>query len=709
MDRVGIVPQDIDKKTKNAVAQGRFRIGVDVGGTFTDFFARRLEYGATQVYKRPSTPHNPGEAIVRGLQEMAAALDFDPAQIGRLCHGTTVATNALIQRRGGAVALVTTVGFRDLLEIGRQTRPHMYSLQQDHPAPLVPRRRRFEVRERLGPAGEVLTGLDEAGLASVVEAVAASGAQSCAVCCLFSFVDPVHERRIAEALKARLPGLSLSLSSAVRPEFREYERFSTTVLNAYLQPVIADYLAYLEAGTAALAPDAAIRIYQSSGGLMSVETAKAFPIRTALSGPAAGAVGAVHTAKGANRPNVITLDMGGTSADVALIRGYDAGVGLDREVAGFPVRQPMVDIHTVGAGGGSVAWFDRDGLMKVGPRSAGADPGPACYGRGGAEPTVTDANLALGRLSEEGLAGGGLVLDAAAARRAIEPAARRLGFSVEKTAQGILGIVVANMVRAVRTISVERGLDPRDYALMPFGGAGPLHAVEVARVLGIREIVVPGAPGILCAQGLIVSDLKEEFVRSGRFALTADGMARLAGTMDGLEAAARAWFDAEGVAPDDRGATLCFDSRYVGQNFELPVSFPGGPDGALARPAGADAVAAAFHAEHERHYGFHSAGEPIEVVNIRVAATGRMATEGASFSADKAAAAPEAAGRRPVWFDGDGAVETPVYRRESLTAGMDFAGPAIVEQLDSTTAVFPGDRAAVDEAGNLVIAVGDAR
>ena len=684
-------------------------VGVDVGGTFTDFFASRKEDGATLVYKRPSTPHNPGEAIVRGLQEMAAALDFDPAQIERLCHGTTVATNALIQRRGGTVALVTTEGFRDLLEIGRQTRPHMYSLQIDHPAPLVPRKRRFEIRERLGPDGEVLTELDEAGLAAVAEAVAANGAQSCAVCCLFSFIDPAHEERIAEALKARLPDLSLSLSSSVRPEFREYERFSTTVLNAYLQPVVASYLAYLEAEAAALAPDAAIRIYQSSGGLMSVETAKRYPIRTALSGPAAGAVGAVHTAKGANRPNVITLDMGGTSADVALIRGYDAGIGLDREIAGFPVRQPMVDIHTVGAGGGSVAWFDRDGLMKVGPRSAGADPGPACYGRGGTEPTVTDANLALGRLSTKGLAGGELALDAAAARHAIALKARQLGFSVEKTAQGILGIVVANMVRAVRTISVERGLDPRDYALMPFGGAGPLHAVEVARVLGMGEIVVPAAPGILCAQGLIVSDLKEEFVRSGRFALTADGMRRIGTLLDRLEADARAWFAAEGVAQDDRELTLAFDARYVGQNFELPVSFAGGPDGALARPAQTEAVAAAFHAEHERHYGFHSAGEPIEIVNIRLTAIGRTATDGASVTRGSAAAAAPAADTRPVWFDGDSAVETPVHRRETLTPGMALAGPAIVEQLDSTTVVFPGDRAAVDEAGNLVIAVGDAR
>lgn len=680
-------------------------VGVDVGGTFTDFFACRPEDGATRIFKRPSTPHNPGEAIVRGLREMAEALDVDPAAIARLCHGTTVATNALIQRRGGTVALVTTEGFRDLLEIGRQTRPHMYSLQQDHPAPLVPRRRRFEVRERLGPGGEVLTGLDEAGLAAVTGAVAASGAQSCAVCCLFSFVDPAHERRIAEALKARLPDLPISLSSSVRPEFREYERFSTTVLNAYLQPVIAGYLAYLEAETAALAPGAAIRIYQSSGGLMSVDTAKAYPIRTALSGPAAGAVGAVHTARGADRPDVITLDMGGTSADVALIRNYDAGVGLDREVAGFPVRLPTVDIHTVGAGGGSIAWFERDGLMKVGPRSAGADPGPACYGRGGTEPTVTDANLALGRLSPAGLAGGDLALDEGAARRAIAPAAQRLGFTVEKTAQGILGIVVANMVRAVRTISVERGLDPRKYALMPFGGAGPLHAVEVARVLGMREIVVPAAPGILCAQGLIVSDLKEEFVRSGRFALNAEGMARVAGILEDLERDAGAWFEAEGVAQEDRGVTLAYDARYVGQNFELPVSFAADSPAAAAQTADPDGIARAFHAEHERHYGFHSAGEPVEIVNIRLTALGRMASAAAPASPEGPDRAAAPAARRPVWFDGDSAVETPVYRREALAAGMAFAGPAIVEQLDSTTVAFPGDRVAVDGAGNLVIAV----
>jgi len=681
-------------------------VGVDVGGTFTDFYARRAGDGAVRVFKRPSTPHNPGEAIVSGLKEMCAALEINPGDINRLCHGTTVATNALIQRRGGRVAMVTTEGFRDLLEIGRQTRPHMYSLQEDHPAPLVPRERRYEVIERVGPDGAVVTALDEDGLAEVAAAVAASGADSCAVCCLFSFVDPSHERKIAGALQAARPDMPVSLSSDVRPEFREYERFSTTVLNAYLQPVIGDYVDYLEAEMEGVAPGAPIRIYQSSGGLMSVGTTKTYPIRTALSGPAAGAVGAVHTAKLADKPNVITLDMGGTSADVALIHDYDPGVSLDRDVAGFPVRLPMVDIHTVGAGGGSIAWFERDGLLKVGPRSAGADPGPACYGRGGKEPTVTDANLVLGRLSGGGLVGGGMALDEAAARAAIEPIAERLGVSVEKAAQGILGIVVANMVRAVRTISVERGLDPRDYALMPFGGAGPLHAVEVARVLGMSDVVVPGAPGILCAQGLIVSDLKEEFVRSGRLALDPASAAAIDSILVDLERDARAWFEAEAVAADSQSLTVSFDARYVGQNFELPVTLVAADAGVLPRPATVADIEQGFHAEHERHYGFHSADEPIEIVNIRVTAVGRMGEAGAgsAVAPDTATGATPVA-RRPVWFDGDSPVDTPVYHRDHLAAGTILIGPAVIDQFDSTTIVYPDDRLTVDAAGNIGIAV----
>ena len=675
-------------------------VGVDVGGTFTDFFASNLADGGLRYFKRPSTPDNPGEAIVTGLREMCETLDIDPAAIERVCHGTTVATNALIQRRGGNVALVTTEGFRDLLEIGRQTRPHMYSLQEDQPDPLVPRARRFEVAERSLGDGNILVPLDDAAIDAAVEAVEASGAESCAVCCLFSFVNGEHEKRIGDALRTRLPEMDVSLSSEVRPEFREYERFSTTVLNAYLQPVIGDYVSFLGDALGDYVPDASVRIYQSSGGLMSLDTAKQFPIRTALSGPAAGAVGAVSTGKAVGRPNSITLDMGGTSADVALIRDNDAGISLEREVAGFPVRLPMVDIHTVGAGGGSIAWFDRDGLLKVGPTSAGAVPGPACYGLGGEEPTVTDANLVLGRLSKGGLIGGRMDLDEVASRRALQKVASQMDFTVEKTAQGILGIVVANMVRAIRTISVERGLDPRAYALMPFGGAGPLHAAEVARVLNMKEIIVPVAPGILCAQGLIVSDLREEFVRSGRFPANAD----ISPILDELEENARTWFAEEEIANADRRLTLTLDARYVGQNFELPVEFPADP-GALPRPAGAADITARFHAAHERFYGFSSAHEPVEIVNVRVAATGRLGELSTPAARAASAGAPDPIERRPVWFDGDDPVDTPVYDRASFAPGMGFIGPAIIEQLDTTTVVYPGDTVTVDPSMDLIIAV----
>lgn len=680
-------------------------VGVDVGGTFTDFFAANRDDGTLRYFKRPSTPRNPGDAIVAGLREMCSELEIDPKTIDRLSHGTTVATNALIQRRGGKVAMVTTHGFRDLLEIGRQTRPHMFSLQEDFPAPLVPRQRRLEVVERIDATGAAVVALDPASVEAVAAAVEASGAEACAVCCLFSFLNPEHERRVGEAIRDRLPGVAVSLSSSVRPEFREYERFSTTVLNAYLQPVMGDYIGYLEEALSRDVPNAPVRIYQSSGGLMSTGTAKDFPIRTALSGPAAGAVGAIAAARAVGRPNVVTLDMGGTSADVALIRNFDAGVSLDRDVAGFPVRLPMVDIHTVGAGGGSIAWFDRDGLLKVGPTSAGADPGPACYGRGGTEPAVTDANLVLGRLSRGGLIGGRMELDVEASRRAIEPIAGRLGFDVEKTAQGVLGIVVANMVRAVRTISVERGLDPRDYTLMPFGGAGPLHAAEVARVLGMREIVVPIAPGILCAQGLIVSDLKEDFVRSGRFLMDEAGEGHLSRTLDELEADARAWFEAEEIAAADRRLLVTLDCRYVGQNFELPVEFAAEAPDDLPRPGSATDVQDGFHAVHRRLYGFHSAGEPIEVVNIRVTASGRLGGMSTPDAGEARTGTPEPVGSRPVWFEEAEPVDTPVYDRATFAPGMSFVGPAIVEQLDTTTVVFPGDRVTVDPSMNLVIAV----
>ena len=679
-------------------------IGIDVGGTFTDFYALSAADGQVRLYKHPSTPANPSDAIVDGLEAMCREFSIVPEEVERIGHGTTVATNALIQRTGAKVALITTKGFRDLLEIGRQTRPHMYSLQIDHPEPLVPRELRFEIAERLLSDGSVHVALSEDDMSRTARKAVASGAEAVAVCFLFAYVNPEHEQRVGSAVAEQSGDLPVSLSSEVQPEFREYERFSTTVLNAYLQPMFRDYLGKLSGRIASGYGGAALGIYQSSGGMMSVETARRFPVRTALSGPAAGAVGAVHVARSCARPNLITLDMGGTSADVALIRDYQTGIGHDRSVADFPVRLPMVDIHTVGAGGGSILWFDKDGLAKVGPQSAGADPGPACYGRGGAEPTVTDANLVLGRLGGEGLIGGRMALDVELARKAFAPAAKRLGYSVEKTALGLLGIVTANMVRAIRTVSVERGHDPRGYSLMAFGGAGPLHASDVARSLGIREVLIPAHPGILCAQGLVVSDLMEDFVHSRRMPLASGSLKDLRVIMKGLQQRVAAWFEAEGVGRSGRVVEAVLDLRYVGQNFELAVP--------LARTTGAGAPALPalgklhelFFEAHQQHYGFHNPDDPVEVVNIRLTARGTLkVADAAPHRREKSPL--KAVAKRPVHHASGRAVGTPVYDRAGLGPGHEIKGPAIVQQLDSTTVVHPGETLRVDDALNFLIEI----
>ena len=687
-------------------SQARFRVGVDVGGTFTDFYVLDETSGEVHTGKRPSTPDNPARAIIEGLQAMAARHAIDLGALRRLSHGTTVGTNALIQRRGGNIAMVTTRGFRDLLEIGRQTRPHMYSLIEDHPPALVERRHRFEIDERMDAAGEAVTELTGDAIGAAVEQVRGSGAEACAVCLLFAFRNPEHENRVAAAIRASLPDVPVCTSFEVQPEFREYERFSTTVLNAYLQPVLGTYVSDLEEELAQVAPDASIGINQSSGGLMSPERARALPVRTALSGPAAGAIGAAHSAKLSGRRNVITLDMGGTSADVALIRDFQADISFERDVAGFSVRLPAVDIETVGAGGGSIAWFDRDGLLKVGPASAGADPGPACYGRGGDRPTVTDANLVLGRLSARGLLGGEMGLDRSLSRAAFAPVAERLGFDIERTAHGVLGIVVANMVRAIRTISVERGYDPREFTLMAFGGAGPLHARDVALALGMSEILVPVAPGILCAQGLIVSDLKEDFVASDRIPGDAAGLRRLSGHVDTLTARARDWFDAERVPTASRRLELAVDARYVGQNFELavPVAVEGAGAEAISIPT-AERLRERFLEVHESAYGYANPHDSIEIVNVRLTARGRLLEEPVAPQGGEPGPVPQPFEHRTVRFTPDDTTACPVYDRESLRAGHSLQGPAIIEQIDSTTPIFPRDTAVVDRAGNLVIRI----
>src|SRR3954468_6627251 len=673
-------------------------IGVDVGGTSTAFYAFDDAADRIILHKVASTPAKPAEAVIAGLRELSTRHGIDLPSIARLSHGTTVATNALIQRRGGKVALIVTGGFRDLIEIGRQIRPHVFSLQQDYPAPLVPRELRFEAAERITADASAVKSLTANALSALVKQIGDAKPDACAVCLLFSFLNPAHEAMIRDALAAAYPDLYLSISSEVQPEFREYERLSTTVLNAYLQPVLDRYLGDFADGVAAAAPGAAVGINQSSGGLMSVDRARHMPIRTALSGPAAGAVGAIHMARLSGVPDVISLDMGGTSADVALMRNYTAGTTFNKWIEGYPARLASLDINAVGAGGGSIAWFDRDGLMKVGPQSAGAQPRPACYGRGGAEATVTDANLVLGRLSPRGLLNGEMALDAGLAHEAIAPLAARLGFSIERTAHGMLGIVVANMVRAIRAVSVERGHDPRNFALLPFGGAGPLHATDVAKSLGIRRSLVPFAPGILCAQGLIVSDLRETFVRTAVTPLNDTRMADVATRIKELRAQANDWFDTEGIDKARRNIDIVLDARYVGQNFELALGL-----GGAEPPPSAEAIKQRFFAEHERAYGFHNPNDPIEIVNFRLIGIGKLRQPTSRPGEARNAGKAEAASHRRVWFAADAAQDTPVYDRATLSPGDIVMGPAVIEQLDSTTLLFPGDRAIVDPYLNLVV------
>ena len=668
-------------------------VGVDVGGTFTDFAAKNVVTGEFAVHKRPSTPHDPSEAILEGFGELQAKIGISGEDVGRFAHGTTVATNALLQCKGAKISVITTRGFRDLLEIGRQVRPSIYDLQTDAPPPLADRQSRLEIEERVGPDGEVLTQLTDTAIEQLLDELSGlPDIQSIAICLLFSFANPDHEQRIASALKQARPDLYVSVSSEVQPEFREHERFSTALINAFLQPEVSRYMDRLQAAVGRAAPRARFGIFQSSGGLMSVEKAAQFPVRTALSGPAAGAVGATAAGAASGIGNIVTLDIGGTSTDVCLIRDGKAEIAHVREIAGFRIRLPMVDIHTVGAGGGSIAQVAADGLMRVGPESAGAVPGPACYSKGGTEPTVTDANIFLGRLPLS-LAGGGLTMDPAKAEKVISGTAEKLGVSPVKAALGIVGIATSNMTRAIRAVSTEKGHDPRDFALMPFGGAGGLHAGDMAKSLGMRRILVPRAPGILCADGLLEAELQESFVATLRTRLDG-GLAAVRQVVGQLSQDARQWLETEAEGAEDGRVVISLDMRYVGQNYELPVDASGGM-------LDVEALHTAFLAEHMRAYGHADPDAPIEIVNIRAKGIARL-MQGATDPAGPAKLGA-AIGHAQVWFEESAPVETPIFDRTALPIGTRMDGPAIITQLDSTTLVPPGATVTVDTALNLLM------
>jgi N-methylhydantoinase A len=650
------------------------RLGVDVGGTFTDLVA--LVEGRLITAKVPTTPRNQARGVVAALEIVRPAV----GAVASLAHGSTVATNALLERRGARTALVTTEGFRDVIEIGRQNRPALYDLTRDRPPALVPRELRFTVRERMGPDG-VLVPLDGESVRAAVDACREAGVEAVAVCLLFGFLHPEHERRVGEALREALPGVQISLSSEVLPEFREYERCSTTVCNSYLAPRLGAYLERLADEVAALGLPSPL-VMQSSGGVAEIETAAVHAASCLLSGPAGGVVGAAWVAGLSGFRDLLTFDMGGTSTDVAPVLGGTVRTTTESVVAGVPVKLPMVDVHTVSAGGGSIAWVDAGGALRVGPRSAGADPGPAAYGRGGTEPTVTDANLYLGYLPDGAELGGEVRLDRGQAEAALRRVGERLGLGSEEAARGIIRVADAEMVRALRVISIERGLDPRELTLVAFGGAGGLHACSLAEELDIGRILVPLAAGVLSALGLAISELRRDRVRPLLAELEGVDPAEVEACFAGLEA------DVRGQLAGDARLSLArlADLRYKGQSFELTV---GAED--------LEGMADRFHAAHDRRYAYRMEDEVVELVNLRLVATVPREEPELSAASPRRDGSPR---RRRAFLDG-GWRELDVHDRGALGVGSELQGPAVVEFAESTLLVRPGWRATVDEIGTL--------
>ncbi|MDX6693200.1 MAG: N-methylhydantoinase [Blastocatellia bacterium] len=667
----------------------RVRVGVDTGGTFTDF-VYQTRSGA-RLFKIASTPSDASLAIIEGLLRIARETGA-PLDELEVVHGTTVGTNALLERRGARSALVTTAGFEDVLAIGRQARPALYDFNAVLPEPLVPSDLRFGVRERVAASGEVLTALSEAALAALVRKLKRARVESIAVSLLFSFVRPEHERRIAAALAAlKVP---LSVSHEILPEYREYERTSTVAINAYLQPLMGAYLSRLEER----AP-AALRVMQSSGGGISATVAAREPVRTILSGPAGGVVGALEVAGAIEVLNIITFDMGGTSTDVALCERGQLRMTNEAVVAGLPVAVSMLDIHTVGAGGGSIARVDEGGSLRVGPESAGAEPGPACYGRGQFA-TVTDANLILGRFGGAGLLGGEFKLDEARAREALSKLARamsaqaRRAVNVREAALGVVQVVNAGMERALRTISVERGYDPREFALLPFGGAGGLHAVELARALRIPRIIMPRAAGALSALGALRADVVKDASRTVMLEATRSHGAQLARVFKEMEQAARVALRLEGFAASAQRHERRLAARYKGQSFELEINWQ-----PRVNPA------AAFHEAHRARYGYAQEANAVEIVSARLRSVGlvrKLKTERAERARARGGTVARPRAEAEVYF-ADGAARAALYARDELRAGESLRSPAIVTEYSATTLIPPGARAVVDQHGNLII------
>ena len=683
---------------------GAIRLGIDIGGTFTDITVLEENTGRLTVTKVPSRRSDPGGALINAVERGLELAAVDAKDVTMLVHGTTIVTNAVLEKKLPQTSLVTTEGFRDVLEIGRHFRPDMYDLMQDKPKPIVPRERRYCVGERMSAEGEVLQEPDQAEVAQLFDVIRESGSKAVAVCFLNSFVNPTNEEIVRDWLKQGVPGIHVAASYEVCREIREFERMSTVALNAAAMPLVTQYLEDITPKIKAVLPNANILLMQSNGGSLTINAAQDYPVRMITSGPAGGALAVQRLGAATKQLNLLGVDMGGTSTDISLIHKGELRMTTEGGIDELPVKVPMIEINTIGAGAGSIAWLDDWNGLHVGPQSAGADPGPAAYKRGGTEPTVTDANLVLGRMHPDRFVGGDMSVDLAAARDAIKvKIAEPLKMSVEEAAAGIIRIANANMERALRVSSAEKGFDPRDITLLAFGGAGPMHAAALATAVGIPEVLVPERPGVFSAVGLVMSDIRHDFgqTRVLRGAeISADNLKPL---YDSLDREAHEALERDGVPKNDRDLQRSADLRYVGQAYEVNVAVPGG---SLDETA-ASGIVQNFHDLHQQLYAHHHPDKPVEFVSGRVAAIGLMsAPELQRHVAEGGKAEPKET--RPVYFDESGDyVDTAVYDRETLSAGSEFNGPAIVEQTDSTTVIHPGQRARIDELGNLLVAVGE--
>lgn len=677
-----------------------WRIGVDSGGTFTDLCMIDEASGRMEIWKTSSTPDDPSVGIsdvaTQGLANVGARLE-DAVFFG---HGTTVATNALIELKGADTVLLTTEGFRDLLEIGRQKRPSLYDMMAEKPKSLVSRERRLEVKERTRHDGTVEVALADEEIAELIKHIRAQPHAAIAVCLLYGYRNNAHEKALGQRLRDEFGSSFVSLSHEVAPEFREFERMTTTVVNAFLGPTMQRYVERLakrlEDGGLKISPN----LTQSNGGVIGFDAAQAFPVKTLLSGPSTGVIAAGKVAQAAGFDDIITFDVGGTSSDVALLKDGTCNRTGEADVHGYPIKAPMLDIHTVGAGGGSIAYVDSGGLLKVGPKSAGADPGPVCYDRGGREPTVTDANIVLQTLNPEEILGGRMKVRRDLAVSSINSLADKLGLSLQKTAQGILSVATANMAKAIRVISVQRGYDPRDYSLMAFGGGGPLHAARLAKELDMRRVIVPTTPGALCALGLLMTDLLADFAQSVSTTLVPEALEDIETVFQKLETKAVDWLASEDVDQQQRVTKRTVDLRYAGQNYELAIDFPA----EKPSPCNLTELRERFDEAHNQRFGFSVDGETIEIVTLRVEAIGLVQKAELPKSSKAKEGEPTPIGSRGVWLpEAGGQVGCPIFERDDLHFGHKIKGPAIVEQMDTTTLILPDMTARVDAHRNLIL------